>query len=174
MQPIDLLTSKLHGVKKSGNGWSARCPAHDDRRASLSVAQGDDGKALVKCHAGCDTSAVLVAVGLKMADLFPPKVGPTPARNGKPTGGGRIFATARDAVAELERKHGKRSALWTYRDAQGETVGLVVRWDGLNGKTIRPVSQTRRRLGDRSNAGPAPALRAARPGKRQVGHRLRR
>jgi hypothetical protein len=131
----------LSGVRKSGNGWSARCPAHEDRRASLSIGQGDDGRVLVKCHAGCETSAVLAAIGLTLADLFPPKGGPTPTRNGKPASGGRTFATAEEAVAELERRHGKRSALWTYRDAQGKAVGLVVRWDRPNGKDIRPVSR---------------------------------
>ncbi len=55
---------------------------------------------------------------------------------------GRIFDTARDAVAELERRHGPRSALWTYHDASGEPVGVVVRWDLADGKKdIRPASR---------------------------------
>src|SRR5262249_12152582 len=95
MNPLETLLARLPDARKAGNGWSARCPAHDDRRASLSVAQGDDGAALVKCHAGCDTSAILAAVGMKLADLFPPKAGPTPTRNGKPTTGGRTFASAK-------------------------------------------------------------------------------
>jgi hypothetical protein len=141
MTPLETLLAKLPGAKKASNGWSARCPAHDDRRESLSIAQGDDGTALVKCHAGCHTSAILAVLGLKMADLFPPKAGPTPTRNGKPTPGGRTFAKAKDAVDELERRHGKRSALWTYQDAQGEPVGVVVRWDRPDGKDIRPVAR---------------------------------
>ena len=45
-------------------------------------------------------------------------------------------------MAELERRHGPRSALWTYRDAQGEPVGVVVRWELPNGKKdIRPASR---------------------------------
>jgi hypothetical protein len=139
--PLENLLAKLPGAKKAGNGWSARCPAHDDRRASLSIAQGDDGRALVKCHAGCDTAAILAAVGLKLADLFPAKAGPTPTRNGRPTTGGQTFSTAKDAVVELERRHGKRSALWTYHDAQSEPVGVVVRWDTPHGKDIRPVAR---------------------------------
>jgi hypothetical protein len=141
MTPVELLLSKLPGVKKSGAGWSARCPAHEDQHASLSVAAGDDGTALVKCHAGCDTSAVLAAVGLTLADLFPGKVAPTPGRNGKPKASGKIFPTANDAVADLERRHGKRSAFWTYYDVHGEPVGVVVRWDKPNGKDIRPVAR---------------------------------
>jgi hypothetical protein len=139
--PLEKLLARLPDAKKSGNGWSTRCPAHDDRRASLSMAQGDDGTALVKCHAGCDTSAILAAVGLKLADLFPSKIGPTPNCNGKPKASGRTFATASDAVAELERRYGKRSALWTYHDAQGEPVGVVVRWDKAGGKDIRPAAR---------------------------------
>jgi hypothetical protein len=140
MTPLENLLAKLPGAKRAGNGWSARCPAHDDRRASLSIAEGDDGAALVRCHAGCDTSAVLAAVGLKLADLFPANAGLTPARNGNPATGGRTFTTAKDAVAELESKRGKRSALWTYHNAQGEPVGVVIRWDKPSGKDIRPVA----------------------------------
>jgi len=45
-------------------------------------------------------------------------------------------------VKELEKRHGPRSALWTYHDAQGEPVGLVLRWNRSDGqKDIRPVSR---------------------------------
>jgi hypothetical protein len=47
------------------------CPAHDDRRPSLTVSRGDDGRWLVFCFAGCRTEAILVAAGLAWADLFP-------------------------------------------------------------------------------------------------------
>ncbi len=139
MTPLELLISKLTGAKKSGNGWSARCPAHEDRHASLSIAQGSDGTALVKCHAGCDTAAVLAAVGLELRDLFPSKPGPSPTRNGKVNG--RAFATAKEAATELERQLGTRSAAWAYHDAGGAPVGVVVRWDTPEGKVIRPVSK---------------------------------
>ena len=38
-----------------GRGNSARCPVpgHKDRKPSLSVHDGTDGKLLVKCHGGC-------------------------------------------------------------------------------------------------------------------------
>jgi len=60
----------LDDVRDSGAGWSARCPAHDDGHASLSVAEGDDGRVLVTCHAGCSTEHVVRAIGWSMADLF--------------------------------------------------------------------------------------------------------
>jgi hypothetical protein len=138
---VGTLLAKLDGVRKAGKGWSARCPAHDDRKASLSVTEGDDGTVLVKCHAGCDTAAVVSAIGLTVADLFPPK----PGRNGTPRTGGRAYATAKEAVAELERRYGQRSATWTYHDTRGEPAGLVVRWDTTDEddnptKDIRPVA----------------------------------
>src|SRR5690348_5934897 len=68
--PTALLLSHLDGVRATGRGWTARCPAHEDRSASLSVAEGRDGRALAKCFAGCEVHAILAAVGLELPDLF--------------------------------------------------------------------------------------------------------
>ena len=72
--PAQLLLAHLQGVRPSGNGWSARCPAHEDRLPSLSVSEGDDGRALVHCFGGCEVAGVLAAVGLTLADLFPERI----------------------------------------------------------------------------------------------------
>ena len=56
---------------QNGHDWTALCPAHEDRRASLSVSVCEDGKVLLNCHAGCKVEAVVEAIGLTMADLFP-------------------------------------------------------------------------------------------------------
>jgi hypothetical protein len=61
------------GAKKTGTGWAAKCPGHQDKNASLAISEGDDGRTLLHCHAGCDFSAVVSAAGLKPADLFPAK-----------------------------------------------------------------------------------------------------
>ena len=57
--PVGVLLSRLEGVRNAGKGYTARCPAHKDRSASLSIAEGRDGRALVKCFAGCDMLAVV-------------------------------------------------------------------------------------------------------------------
>lgn len=71
--PVELVLSKLSGAKQTRSGWQARCPAHDDRQASLSISQGDDGRCLIKCHANCEVAAVVARMGLEMGDLFTPK-----------------------------------------------------------------------------------------------------
>lgn len=71
--PVDKVLATLDRTRKSGAGWTARCPAHDDRTPSLSVREGENGAVLIKCMAGCDTAAVVAAMGLQMSDLFPPK-----------------------------------------------------------------------------------------------------
>lgn len=49
----------LGAARRSGSNWSCRCPAHEDRKASLSVGIGSDGKILVYCHAGCPHDEVI-------------------------------------------------------------------------------------------------------------------
>ncbi len=89
-QPVTLLLDRLEGVRPSGTGWSARCPVHEDRHASLSLATGDDGRALVTCHAGCATETVVTAAGLEMSDLYPRTNGSAgPARPAPAKGRGR-------------------------------------------------------------------------------------
>ncbi|HHY37669.1 MAG TPA: hypothetical protein GX507_01915, partial [Clostridia bacterium] len=68
---IQRFLSRLENVRASGTGWTAKCPAHDDEKNSLSIAEGQDGRILLKCHAGCSVEAVIEALGLRLADLFP-------------------------------------------------------------------------------------------------------
>jgi len=74
MKPVEVAARIGQGRERvSGSGWMVPCPAHDDGTASCSVSEGDDGRTLVKCFAGCPTEAVLAEVGLTMTDLFEPK-----------------------------------------------------------------------------------------------------
>ena len=59
---LDSILDRLWGVRRSGRGFKARCPAHEDRIASLSVTPSDDGKILLYCHAGCSYSEILEAL----------------------------------------------------------------------------------------------------------------
>ena len=49
------------GDARDPSGW-AHCPAHDDRVPSLAIRETDDGRMLVRCHAGCSQHAVIDAL----------------------------------------------------------------------------------------------------------------
>ena len=183
MTPTERILSALAegncDPKQNGNGWSARCPAHEDRRPSLSVSEGDDGRALIRCHAGCTVESICDAVGLRVSDLMPDDSSTVSTSalmrqtrekrqyrrhaNGKPAG--KTYSTARDAVAALDAKmakeDGRRVCYWTYCDAQGDSVALIARYDlptpedEKQEKTFRPVG----RCGDRWTIGGMPVPR---------------
>ena len=65
------VVSHFPDAKREGAGWAARCPVHDDRRASLSIGRGDDDRWLLHCHSGCSVESILESVKLTTNDLFP-------------------------------------------------------------------------------------------------------
>src|SRR5262245_25029196 len=71
MTPIETVLEKLPHARRGGKGFMARCPAHEDSTASLSIAEGADGQVLVKCFAGCAFDAIRVALGLEAHEFFP-------------------------------------------------------------------------------------------------------
>jgi hypothetical protein len=87
-------------ARKSGAGWIARCPAHDDRTPSLSLAPGENGRVLVHCFGGCAPADVIEA--LRRRGLWPERELRTPPVH-RPRGAGsgtrdlglRLWAEAR-------------------------------------------------------------------------------
>jgi putative DNA primase/helicase len=96
-------------VKRRGTWHDARCPAHDDRRPSLSFKDGDRGL-IVKCHAGCALERVVAALGLRMRDLF----------NNNTSASRRIEAT------------------YAYHDEEGQLLYEVVRFEPKSFAMRRP------------------------------------
>jgi putative DNA primase/helicase len=115
--PITDILSRLKGVKPSGRGHVALCPAHDDKNPSLSITEGDDGKILVHCHHGCTAEEIAAALGIEMRDLMP-DTRPTPQCAKRPPS--KIVAT------------------YPYRDADGNLVYHVVRMDPKDFRQRRP------------------------------------
>ena len=68
----ELVLPRLEGLRKSGAGYTARCPAHDDGRASLSVSTGKEHPVVLHCHAGCERDDVLEKLGLSWQDICQP------------------------------------------------------------------------------------------------------
>ncbi|MBA3313340.1 MAG: DUF3987 domain-containing protein [Planctomycetaceae bacterium] len=111
--PVGELLGKLSGVLPAGDDqWVALCPAHEDSRPSLSIGRGDDGRALVTCHAGCNPASVAYAVGLTVGDLFQDRR--------KPGDGPKIVAT------------------YDYRDEHGELLYQVVRREPKDFRQRKP------------------------------------
>jgi len=86
-ETVDRILRLLRNVKARGNGWTALCQAHDDKTNSLSIHEGHDGRVLLHCFAGCETSQVVGALGLQMRDLFAAQHEPQPGRGEFKRGG---------------------------------------------------------------------------------------
>lgn len=63
------LLPRFEAVRRSSQGYQARCPAHDDSTPSLSIRDGERG-VLLKCWAGCELTAITGKLGLEVKDLF--------------------------------------------------------------------------------------------------------
>ena len=73
---VAALISHLDGVKEIRHGqYIARCPAHEDGSPSLAIKDGDEGRVILHCFAGCETEDVLNAIGLTFADVMPERIG---------------------------------------------------------------------------------------------------
>jgi len=87
---IEYVLNHLRGVRPSMHGWVACCPAHHDQEPSLSIGIGEGGQALLKCFAGCSLEAIVQAIGMSIADLFPGSpVAPSSEGQMRPSGNGR-------------------------------------------------------------------------------------
>jgi RecA-family ATPase len=106
------------GGHRSGSGFICRCPAHEDAKPSLSLNDGDDGRVLWRCHAGCEQAAVGDALRAR----------------------GLLNGSERDEPRhELHMAAlGAPSHVWTYRDAKGAELFKVARYETSHGKEIRP------------------------------------
>lgn len=88
---------ELAGANEKG---IARCKAHDDKTPSLSISQGDDGRILLHCHAGCKPEDIVASLGLDWQDVLPPR----------------------------EKKREART-IWEIRDTEGNLVAEHVRFE---------------------------------------------
>ena len=154
--PLDPVLSKLkratgHTPRPTSTGWITRCPAHEDRNPSLSIASGRDGRALLKCHAGCDFPSIIEAGDIATSDCFAGTDGRPRDSGHSPTANGKSYRSAEDAIASLDavirrRENGVRVATWDYSDVDGNVVAKVLRYNlptdagEKQRKTFRPIS----------------------------------
>jgi hypothetical protein len=92
------LLDRLESVRETGAGrWMARCPAHEDKTPSLSIARGED-RWLIHDFGGCYPVDVMRAIGLELRDLFDDR---KYRANGDTV---RPRLSARDALAALDHE----------------------------------------------------------------------
>lgn len=123
-----------HGsrVKSHGGYYTAQCPSHDDRNASLSVSQGDKG-ARLRCHAGCETKTIVLDLGLNWPDVF--------------DNGGQMNDEDRQLAADLWmpcQKNGcggHKSAEYRYVDEDGKLLYAVARCSRKGDGCSQPFAQ---------------------------------
>ena len=110
----DAFADLVRAQRIGAGRWKARCPAHNDRSPSLSIREGDDGRVLVLCRAGCSLDSILAALKLAKRDLFagPP---PSPAQ------------TAAIQAAREARQQGARAE----RKARLDALSQVEKWEAV-------------------------------------------
>ena len=67
-------------AKPTKKGWDVCCPAHDDRSPSLGIMEGDGGRIVLNCFAGCTPVAICDALRIELVDLFADRPLPGQAR----------------------------------------------------------------------------------------------
>ena len=128
--------SHLKNVSKCSGGWKACCPAHTDRSPSLSITEGDDGRILIKCHAGCAAQQVVAAMNLTMSDLFPESTD---------TFNFPVIAGKSEKTASYRSKKPMRETSFHPYKKDGQLHAGVFRFDpadGSDGKQYVPVHST--------------------------------
>jgi len=120
------LATALHG-RRTGAGWVASCPAHDDRDPSLSIQDADDGKVLVHCHSGCLQSRVVTA--LRSRGLWQRRSHEHRHQDDRPPLGGCDRQRGRDNTTRAEVALGIWAAA---KPASGTLVETYLRSRGLS------------------------------------------
>lgn len=136
-EPYDKVVTRLSGAKRSPNGHVAKCPSHDDRKASLSISAGHDGRVLLHCFAGCSTEQILSRLGLSISDLFPRNRSDNNPKS-------RRDKEARQIVTEYSYPNEEGEVL--YQVTRSENKVFRQRRPDRNGRWVYNLGDTRRVL----------------------------
>jgi hypothetical protein len=68
--PLNTILGRVENLRISGEGYRANCPTGHRSKSTLVIYEGDDGRALVYCHAGCSVDEIVSGLGLQRQDLF--------------------------------------------------------------------------------------------------------
>src|SRR5262245_19460464 len=116
--------AKALGGRRVGGGWIARCPAHEDRKPSLSITEAKGGKVLIRCHAGCEQVRVIAA--LRLLGLWN---GNSPRRFIRSAP--RVAGAPQQGRDEAQRSKAALAIWQAATDADGMSVKAYLRSRGL-------------------------------------------
>jgi putative DNA primase/helicase len=118
------IVAKALGGRRAGGGWIALCPAHEDRKPSLSITEATGGKVLVRCHAGCEQARVIAA--LRSRGLW---IGNSPRRFTRSAP--RVAGAARQGRDEAQRSKAALAIWQSATPPNGTLVGTYLISRGL-------------------------------------------
>jgi len=124
-EPQPSTESILEAVKALGKkvtpltptSWAAQCPAHEDRKPSLTITDGGD-KCLMHCHGGCSNNDILGVLALQPRDMF----------NKDTAADDLSWIVPQPRPLPTTETHDEDA--YVYQDAKGAIVGRVLRKPG--------------------------------------------
>ncbi len=154
---VDALRDNQLTVTRTQGGWVAQCPAHDDRQPSLSISEGQDGRALVYCHAGCGIRDILDGLSVDPQALFA-DYDPTRESSGNlvHVRAWREKKTPPPKPPRDTRRH--KTAHWDYQHPNGTPAARIVRYDLVEKTTGEIVGKTFTQHAINSDGGIATSL----------------
>lgn len=136
------VVSHFPGARPNGRGgYSARCPAHDDRNPSLEIKEAADGRTLIRCFAGCKTPDVVAAAGLRISDLFPDSPARATVSPSKVNGQRLAHHDPAPAPQPTTEPKGQPEAVYAYRSVEGVGLAEKLRYPGKVFRWRRPDGQ---------------------------------
>ncbi len=114
MDAYSAVLSRFDRTQTTGWGMKARCPAHDDRTASLSIRLSPEGHLWLKCHAGCEFADIVRSIGVQPTECF---------------------AKDSNMTSPVQPRE---VAAYDYRDEQGTLLYQTVRYEPKDFRQRRP------------------------------------
>ncbi len=159
-----MMLTGVSGPNSSGE-YTAKCPAHQDRTASLTVTSKASAKdrrerLYLCCHAGCSNDAVMAALKITPKDLIvhpdPDRrlqKPPAPRREAAPKPAVKPTVTVEEAAREAPKPKidfGRPDKVYSYTDADGREQFQVCRYQYTDeeGKPQKTFRQRRYAPGD--------------------------
>ena len=124
MTALDEVLSALERVTgyrpvKSGDGYRARCPCHEDKSPSLSVKM--NGRLLLHCFAGCGFDAIIATLGIT-PERTAPRREIVATYSYRDASGIEIRQKVRYAPKDFRIRHRSDTGAWIYKAGSGPAV----------------------------------------------------